>query len=326
MMSIRWVAQAFAITGLVAMLAGCDSVNYDDLESDVVVEMVLIADEPLPQLRLSRATALNETIDFAAQAISDATVLVSLRGNAQASVRLVEQADEPGIYHPETDEHIVEPGGVYDLDVQIPGEPRAITSTTVVPGRFEILSASLDSAFYQSDEQLLLNITKSTHPDRDLNYFIFVTEALDPREEQLVPIAQDIIANDNDATLEDFRVNGSPLVSSGNFDLHPDGTITIKYPWIGVLFYGPNRLSLNAVDDNLYDLVRSQSVQQGGSTFGPGEIPNPIESLSGAHGIFGSLARVTHDFYVMRYEGPNSNAVHRFLDQHVDDGLDGRTF
>ncbi|MDE2729968.1 MAG: DUF4249 family protein [Bacteroidota bacterium] len=289
---------------LIPLLAGCDSMTYDALDSDVVVEMVLIADEPLPPLWLSRTVALEQTIDLEAQAIGDAEVTVSLRGSEQAPVRFLEKPGQRGHYYPTADDHLVEPGGTYDLNVLIPGE--SISSSTTVPGRFELLSASLDSAVYQSDEQLLLTITQSTHPGRELNYFTIVTESLDLRAEQLVPLAVDVLETDEEATLEDFRFNGSPLVSSGNFDVHPDGTITIRYPWIGVIAYGPNRLSINAVDDNLYDLIRSQSVQQGGSTFGPGEIPNPIENIQGAHGIFGSMARVTYDFVVLRPDGASS--------------------
>lgn len=315
-----WAASLIISTG------GCDTVDPGKLDSDIVVELVLIADEPLPSLRLSRAAGLNDNIDFSDLAIRGADVHLSLRGSAQSRVRMEEKADIAGVYHPSVDDFIIQPGGVYDLSIQIPGSSETVTSTTTVPGRIALVSASLDSVVYQSDDQLQLTITKSSHPNRDLNYFIFVTEALDVREEQLVPLAEYIFDSDDDITVEDFRVNGSPLVSSSNFDVNPDGTITIQYPWIGVLFYGPNRLNLNAIDDNLYDLVRSQSIQQGGSTFATGEIPNPIENIVGAHGIFGSMARATHTFLVLRPDGFDSNAVHRLSYQHVHNGLDGRTF
>lgn len=326
MNSFRLQVQMLAAASLIIFSTGCDSVDSGQLESDVVVELVLIADEPLPQLRLSRTAGLNEEIDFSELAIRNADVQISRRDSTQSPVRMEERADSVGIYHPVIEDYIVQPGGIYDLTIRIPGDAKEISSTTTVPGRFYLITASLDTVIYQSDDRLLLTITKSSHPNRDLNYFIFLTEALDVRAEQLVPLARDIIDTDDDTTLEDFRVNGSPLVSSGNFDVNPDGTITIQYPWIGVIFYGPNRLSLNAVDDNLYDLLRSQSIQQGGSTFATGEIPNPIENLGGAHGIFGSMARTTHIFEVLRPDGSDSNAVHRLSDQHVHDGLDSRTF
>lgn len=73
-------------------------------------------------------------------------------------------------------------------------------------------------------------------------------------------------------------------------------------PGLAISFYGPNRIIANAIDDNLYDFVRSQSIQQGGSTFSPGEIPNPLERIVGAHGVFGSYARISHEFFVLRAE------------------------
>ena len=103
-------------------------------------------------------------------------------------------------------------------------------------------------------------------------------------------------------TLEDLRVGGSPILNEENYDVNPDGTLTIKYPWLAITFYGPNRIFANALDDNLYDYIRSQSIQQGGSTFSPGEIPNPLENVEGAHGVFGSYARISFDLFVLRPE------------------------
>ena len=286
---------ALVAAGLFCVLSGCDSVDSDELQSDVVVEMILIADEGLPSLRLSRTIEVNETYDFSASAISNAKVRLSLRGSSIDPIAFRERPNHPGVYAA-IKEHIVQPGGTYDLSVIIPGEVAPVTSSTTVPRDFDILSASLDTAVYQSEEQLQFTITPSRIPGRTLDYYVFVTEALDVREEQLVPFS----AADDDISLDDLRVSGSPIISEGNFDVNRDGTITIQYPWLAIAFYGPNRLRLNAIDDNLYDFIRSQSVQQGGSTFGPGEIPNPIENLNGAHGIFGSLIRKTHILVVLR--------------------------
>ena len=319
----NWALMAL---GLSTLLSACDSVGVGEPPADIVVEMILIADEPMPELRLSRTLELKEKIDFAAQSIRGATVVVTQRGSTGGLVRFAETAEEPGVYYPTPEDHIVEPGAIYDLDIQASEAANPITATTTVPGRFEVVGTAPDSVVYQSSEQLQVTITRSTHPDRELNYFVFVTEALDVRREQLVPFIQDLVSNDDDVNVEDFRVNGSPLVSSGNFDVNPDGTITIQYPWIGLAFFGPNRLNLNALDDNLYDFVRSQSVQQGGSTFGPGEIPNPIENVVGAHGLFGSMARATHTFVVLRPDGFGSNAAHRLFNQHIHDSLEGFTF
>ncbi len=65
----------------------------------------------------------------------------------------------------------------------------------------------------------------------------------------------------------------------------------------------------NALDDNLYDYIRSQSIQQGGSTFSPGEIPNPLEHVVGAHGTFGSYARISFDLFVLRPEEASCTVI-----------------
>ena len=284
---------------VLGMAIGCDSVTFDALESDVVIELMLVADEPLPPLSLSRTAGLEETFDFPQQAIRNARVQVSLRGGPV--IPFTEHPENPGIYWPSNPEHVVEPGGTYDLSISVSDEPDPITGTTIVPGRFEILSATVDSAVYQADENLVLTISQSQNPDLELNHYVFVTEALDVRVEQLVPFAADVFeAADGDLELDDLRTSGSPIVSEGNFDINQDGTISIQYPWIGINFYGPNLVRLNTVDRNLFDFIRSQSVQQGGSSFGPGEIPNPIENIGGAHGVFGSLARATHRLTVLR--------------------------
>jgi len=144
-------------------------------------------------------------------------------------------------------------------------------------------------------------VTRSRVPGRDQTYFIFVTEALDAREEQLTPFAKALFEDqDGEITIEELRINGAPILNEGNYDANADGTLTIKVPWLAIIFYGPNRLIANAIDDNLYDFIRSQSVQQGGSTFAPGEIPNVLERIEGARGVFGSYARIQQELFVRR--------------------------
>jgi hypothetical protein len=56
------------------------------------------------------------------------------------------------------------------------------------------------------------------------------------------------------------------------------------------------------VDDNIFDFVRSHTVQQGGSTLSPGEIPNVLDRVEGGTGIFGSSAQITYETFVKRPE------------------------
>jgi hypothetical protein len=106
----------------------------------------------------------------------------------------------------------------------------------------------------------------------------------------LTPLYADQYDAEEDS-LTRFRINSSGLLNQGSFTENADGTITVDLPWLGVAFFGPNRVALNVVDDNYYDFLRSQSAQQG--AFAPGEIPNVIEHVKGGTGIFGSYARDT---------------------------------
>ena len=308
----------YILTVLLALtfLAACDSADPGDFEEEYVVESYLIAGEPLPSVHLSRTSRVNQTYDFTALAIREAPMRLELLaddGSVEASYSYREDPDSLGVYFPEDLNAVAEPLRTYRIDITVPGANDRITATTVVPDTFRLVDATLSEVVYQSSEQLELTVTRSRSPGRDQNYYIFVTESLDPREEQLTPFAKAFFEQEddefNDERLEDLRVGGSPILNEENYDVNPDGTLTIKYPWLAVTFYGPNRIFANALDDNLYDYIRSQSIQQGGSTFSPGEIPNPLENVVGAHGVFGSYARIALDLFVLRPEEATCSVI-----------------
>jgi hypothetical protein len=285
------VPAVFLLGGL---LAACDVTDAGEFEEEIVVEAYLVAGEPLPEVRLTRTAPVNTTYDATAQAVREAEVEVQLlddAGGVATRYAYAERGGQPGVYEPLESEGVL-PLRTYRLEVTAPDGAR-ITGTTVVPDTFSILSVSADTVIYQSPQQLEVVISRSQFPGRDQTYFNIVTEALDVRADRLVPLAAEVYdGGDGEVTLENLRINGSPPFNEANFEINPDDTITLRYPWLGVTFYGPNRISVNALDDNLYDFLRSASVQQGGSTFSPGEIPDVITRLDGALGVFGALARV----------------------------------
>jgi hypothetical protein len=52
----------------------------------------------------------------------------------------------------------------------------------------------------------------------------------------------------------------------------------------------------------MYDFLRSQDVQTGGSTLSPGEIQNIRYNINGGIGIFGSMAADTNRVFIERSE------------------------
>lgn len=284
------------------LLTACDTTDPGAYEATYVVESYLVAGQRLQPVYLSRTAPLNQAYTFEDHAVSEAEVLLHRLaddGNVEATYAFREDHFVPGLYTPRDEAARAEPLHTYQLDVRIPATDDRITATTVVPDTFSLVEATLNEVVYQSTEQLELTVTRSQSPGRDQNYYIFVTEAFDPRFEQLTPFAKALFLDqDGDLTLEDLSIGGSPILNEKNYDLNPDGTLTIRLPWLAITFYGPNRLIANALDDNLYDFIRSQSVQQGGSTFSPGEIPNPLERVNGAHGVFGSYATLSFNLVV----------------------------
>lgn len=281
--------------GLLLFLAACDSADFSVLDYETVVELTLIANEPVPPARVSRIVPEDQSSDFAERAITNAEFVLS---TGSTSMLLEASTEKPGVYE-YLGKHIIQPGASYDLKVTVPGVATTITGTTNVPTAVEILSASPEAGTYLSDEQLTLIVTPGRSGDQTQSSFTLVTEAFDLREDNLVPSAAGFLENDSDLTLDDFRISASPIITEGNFFKFPDGTIRLVYPWIGVSFYGRNVIYVNSLDRNLSDFIRAAELQQGGEgTFGPGVIPNATPILYGAHGLFGSLARDKTQFTV----------------------------
>lgn len=288
------------LTSLGVAASGCDTQNFVDYEPEIVVESYLIAGEDIPVVRLSWSASTRVGYDFENRAISDATVTVSLldeNGAVEYVMGFETFAAEPGVYWP-VDDMPVRAGRTYRLDATAPNVFEPVTATTLVPGAFELVRASADTLKYQGTEQFELDVTKSFYPGRQ-SIYVFATESLDPRADMMTPFYRDVVG-DSDEDVEDLRITESPIINEGNYDVNEDGTLTIKLPWLAVAFFGPNRLTANALDDNLYDFIRSQSIQQGGSTLSPGEIPNVIEHVDGGTGIFGSLSRSSYEVFISR--------------------------
>jgi hypothetical protein len=153
---------------------------------------------------------------------------------------------------------------------------------------------------YQRNPQFRATTSQSTYPERQ-SYYIFTVNAIDPEEEDLTPLYADFV--DDEDELSDFFVNSSGIINQENYDINTDQSITISLPWLGVAFYGANDIIINAIDDNMYDFLRSQDVQGGGALLSPGEIQNVVYNIAGGIGIFGSMASDTNRVFIRRQPG-----------------------
>lgn len=283
-----------------ALLVGCDSVD-GVLNENVkyVVESYQEVGESIGQVRLSRTGEVNELYSPPDLAVEGATVrieLLSESGEVEQTFSMLPSPTEAGVYGSSSNHRIL-PLRTYRLEVDLPDGAGMLSTETLTPGDFEIVRDGLKEVTYQRNPQFELGVTRSNYPTRQ-TVFVFSVEGLNAHIATLTPFYNDIIEPDNDGDedeLDDYRIVQSPPVNEENYDVESDGTLTLSLPWLAVAFYGPNRVSVSAIDDNLYDFLRSYGIQQGGSTLSPGEIPNAIDHVDGGIGVFGSFARVSSE-------------------------------
>ena len=303
-LTVQRIGLGLLLGGLALGIAACDSADPGTFEEEIVVESYQIAGKQIAPVRLSRTAPVNQVYDYDDLAISGAEVAVERLdedGNVAERYPYQERSDSAGIYIAMTNQR-VQPLSTYRLEVQVPSSGQTVTATTVVPDTFSVVGANAKSVVYQGAQQLALRLTPSPYPGRAQSFYIFTTQALDARAEQLTPLARELY-NRSDATINDLRVNASPIINEESYDENPDGTLTVRLPWLAVTFYGPNQTTISAIDDNMYDFVRSQEAQQGGGGFSPGTIPNVIEHVEGGTGVFGSVAEAEYTVFIQRSGG-----------------------
>lgn len=297
--TFSWVgirrASGFLLCAVVFLASGCDLTDAgSDSSGEIVVEAYLQAGEDMGQVRLSRLASIEDKYDFTTVALRGAQVEIrrlSQDGSLEESLVFTELPDRPGVYRIFPSVKVL-PLATYELFVSVPESGETVRSRTIVPGAFTVIEFGPETSPYQSADQIEVLLTRSDYPGRPAIY-VFSTESLDPRVETLTPFYREVVDPDQDADddeLADFLVNESPPLNESGYQIDEEGNLSIKVPWLAFAFYGPNELRTNAIDDNLYDFVRSQRVQQGGSTLAPGEIPNVLDHIEGGMGVFGSYA------------------------------------
>lgn len=176
-----------------------------------------------------------------------------------------------------------------------PGE--AVLAETVVPDTFAVVRPPPDTVVYNVlGPGPAFDVTPSEAPGRQAVYLFTVT-ALDPETYGLTPTIASLI-EDTDADPADFVNGASPVLNEGNYVRNPDGTITIRVPWLAIAYFGPNRFTINALDDAAYDFLRSRSAQFTPTTLAPGEIQDVLSNVENGTGVFGSFARVSAEVFI----------------------------
>lgn len=276
------------------LFISCELYDQDDYNQEYVIESYLIANQKLPNLYISTTSPIFEEYDRDTNGITNATVILrefDPQGNLNWTEPLINV--EKGTYRAINKSLIVLPRHLYTLEVTIQSDNHMVRAETVVPDTFSIRKINATSLVYQGLQQFELDLSPSFYPGRQ-GFYVFANETLDPLNAKMTPFYAD-----SDGDREDFYRVSSGIVNETSTGQNGNTIIELKFPWIGIAFYGPNRLSTSAIDDNMYDFIRSVTIQQGGSTQSPGEIENFISNVEGGIGVFGSFAQVSVDVEVL---------------------------
>lgn len=287
----------FLLTVLV-FLASCELYNKGDYKEYYVVESYLQAGDRLPLVRLSKTAPIDAEYSFEEYAVSGADVVIHSL-NADSSIaetyEYIQQSD--GVYSPSLDVN-VQDEQLYQLSVETENND-SIKATTYVPGNFETVNEVQDRYVYQSEEQIEIITTPSSYITNRQTYYIFNVNVLNPDSTNLTPFYQNLV-EEEDNEIENYTINSSGIINEKNYERNQNGNIELRVPWLAIAFFETNYVIVNALDNNMYDFLRSQNVQTGGSTLSPGEIQNVHYNITGAIGIFGSMTSDTNRVYVER--------------------------
>ncbi|MCY3869790.1 MAG: DUF4249 family protein [Gemmatimonadetes bacterium] len=299
--------------GCLIALVGCkaerdpSSLFGPDASGVLVVDVLLIVDNPLPQVLVSETVKANVGYSKRWAGVGDAEVVISQ--GEQTFMYRPSSGFSTGSYRPPLNAPLVLPNTTYHLRVRSQG--REATAQTVTPGRLNIREAVLlddetlevirelkkyeDSAVFDAPENRLsyqLGLLEMRFDPLPASGYQIAIESLDHSSDFLV---------DSDLFDEyDFeRYGSSPALEA------PDGNL--RMPWFIVGFAGRHVVHIYAVDKNWFDLIRSVPEffqDEGENAFQPGGLAGdnferPLFNVDGGIGIFGSASVDSVGFVVL---------------------------
>lgn len=296
---MKYINQIALLLVLFAILS-CDQTQTDSFRKEYVIESTLVARDSLPEVYLTTSMPIDETYSKSRAGVEGATIEIRLldgEGNIQ-KVYAYEEV-ENGKYQPR-ETGIVKPNRVYELNAVVPEQGgHVLRAHTRVPGELDIKGYTPTAIIYREDSPLTVRASVPDNPDRP-NFFINSYQAGWPYYDNMTPYYAGEASDDTLNAYFDYRRLSLGLVNATNYTTNPDHTININFPWKGFAYYGPYRIVVQVLDDNMYDRVRSSNLQLSGSTLPPGQIENVIEHVEGGRGVFGSVATDTVYTYVKK--------------------------
>ena len=275
-------------------------------DNELVVDGILLVDQPLPELFVRRTLPPGQAYSREAAGVLDARVHV-IQGD-----QIFEYAPDPatpGLYLPPSESPQVEPLTEYRLEVEVEG--KQVRASTTTPERMRVQQMVL----LDEDTQEIMRTLKSfaevgdevyTAPENQLTHLEGIIElhlekageayqaALFALEENAQLLDEDF-PELYDETPEDLRANQSPPFAAS------DGIV--RWPWFAVVYTGRSLIKVYALDHNWFEYARSspdfQEEQGGFGGLAGDNFERPFFQVEGGIGLFGSASVDSVGFVVL---------------------------
>ena len=310
---MRYLLIALCLTACAAERQPGDLFGSVEEGSELVVDGILLVDQPLPELFVRRTLPPGQFYSRDAAGVLDAQVRV-FQGD-----QIFEYASDPatpGRYLPPSEPPQVESLTEYRLEVEVEG--KQVRARTTTPERMQVRQAVL----LDEDTQEIMRTLKSfaevgdevyTAPENQLTHLEGIIELHLERAGEAYQAA--LFALEGDAQLldddfperydrdsEDLLVNQSPPFAAS------DGIV--RWPWFAVVYTGRSLIKVYAVDHNWFEYARSSPEQQDQGGFGglAGEnFERPFFQVEGGIGLFGSASVDSVGFVVLPRQAESSD-------------------
>jgi hypothetical protein len=264
----------------------------------VVVDAILLVDQPMPDIFLRRTLSLSGSYSATAAAIADAQL--SIRSGGQNYIYSADP-DSAGRYIPPTAAPAIAPQQTYMLEVSL-SDGRALAASTTTPQRLVI-------------QKLLLLDEDNLEVDRELKLFADVGDGVYSAPENDVVYRQGLIeavlADDLDVEAYQLAIfnleEDSPLLIEADFleqddldEFEREGASPAlsfregraRLPWFAIAFAGRHKFKVYALDKNWYDFIRTDPDSDGGGFGGllGDQFQRPTFNISGGIGFFASAS------------------------------------
>jgi len=302
---VRYLLIVLGLTACAAERQPGDLFGSVEEDSELVVDGLLLVDQPLPELFVRRARPPGQTYSRDAAGVLDAQVRVF---QGERVFKYAPDPATPGRYLPLLESPQVEPRTEYRLAVDVEG--KTVRASTTTPERVRVRQAVL----LDEDTQEIVRTLKSfaefgdevyTAPENQITHLeglieFHLEKAGEAYQAALFTLEEDAqLLNEDfpdiyDRAPEDLRANQSPPFAAG------DGIV--RWPWFAVVYTGRSLIKVYALDHNWFEYARSSPDQQEQGGFGGmagDNFERPFFQVEGGIGLFVSASVDSVGFVIL---------------------------